>query len=318
MKPCPADKLPGYTEDPVDGSSAGVLANTEINQCYNKNEYMGGKYSDTGNFCPIAWVYRLGQTKENIMTDLTDPIMELETKNGENIYLEKAKDIAKKEADEIYVESKKLLENVDMPTGPMLSACTKLHTPERVHKAYNICKKIHDDPSYVESILQDKTQQQVLIQACNSLFCNNEDDLVSTISPGTDALCFKNIHSINNKELLKNDRMIEKGQSSEIDSEPPPNIKEPKNVDNGFNYAKWSSYTGIFIIVGIPVIMILLFVLYKLGKWLWENVLRHIKSTLWCYTLYILDLISLKDNSHAKGRLQMCKIQSKIVPQSQS
>lgn len=308
MKPCPPDKIPGYIEDPVDGSSAGVLTNTTLSQCYNKNEYMAGKYNGTGNFCPIAWVYRLGQTKEDIMSDLTGQIMFLEEKNGTNIYLDEAKKIATKDAEKINIDRKTLLENVEPSADYMLSACTKLHEPSRVRKAYDICKSIHDNPKSINNIVNEKTQQEILRQACNSLFCNENDDLTSTISPGTEALCFKDIKNLKSKDLLNNDRKIEKDKSTNVENEEEPIITEPKNIDIGINTTKKAMYTGLFIVVALPIIILLGYIIYKASVWIWKNI---IKRYLWCYIRYTIDLITLKDVSDAKGRLVVCLEESK-------
>ena len=308
MKPCPPDKVPGYIEDPVDGSSAGVLTNTDIAQCYNKNEYMVGKYNGTGNFCPIAWVYRLGQTKEDIMDDLTKKISDIENKNGKNIYLDKAKEIARNQTNIIDVERKKLLENVELPTNEMLSACTKLHTTDRVKKAYAICKDIHENPESIKRLLPDKTQQDVLQQACHALFCNSQDDLVSSISPGTEALCFKKTKSIPNKDLLKNDKNIEQSQSNEIKSESAPTIKNQLNVDSGATTVKRAAITGTFIVVGIPILLIIGYVIYKIIRWIWYHI---IKRFLWCYIRYTIDIVTLKGGVNSKERLRLCKFESK-------
>lgn len=308
MKPCPVDKVPGYIEDPVDGSSAGVLTNTELDQCYNKDEYMGGKYYRTGNFCPISWVYRLGQTKEDIMTDMTAPITKLENNNGANMYLDKAKEIANSQVDEIYTESKKLLENVEMPSGVMLSACTKLHTQERVKKAYGICKNIYDTPNAINTILKDPTQQKVLRQACNALFCNEKDDLVSTISPGTEALCFNGTGNVSNKELLNNDRTIESDQSTEILTGPEPNIQNQneKDVERGFSSAKWATYTGIFIVIILPILIIGGYILYRVLRWIWIHI---INPYLWCSIKGLLKFITLNGPESARNTFHICRLQ---------
>lgn len=268
MKPCPVDRVPGYTEDPVDGSSGGLFTNTEITQCYTKDEYLAGKYLNTGNFCPISWVYRLGQTKEDIMNDLTDQIMKIEKENGTNMYLDRAKEIAKNRMEEIYTESKKLLENIEVPEGAMLSACGKLHTPDRVKKAYGICKGIHDAPASINKILTNKTHQKALVQSCHALFCNDADDLVSMISPGTEALCYPDPGSISGEQLLANDQQIEKKQSSKIDIGEEPTIKDSKDIEKGYKTMNRTLNLVIKILIYIPLIFMVVFFIYKLVMWI--------------------------------------------------
>lgn len=306
MKPCDYDKVPGYTTDPVDDTDAGPLTNTLLSRCYTKDEYMAGKYNNTNNFCPISWVYRLGQTKEQIYEELISEIKKLETKNGSNPYLDKAKKIASSEAERIYTDSKKLLENIKKPSGNMISACRTLLTQnkERQKKAYDICQNIHKNPKAIEVLLKDPNQQQILRQACNTLFCNPEDDIISTISPGTEALCFSNTGSVDSKAIIENDRRLEEQNNTSLKSDSPPKIENPKNIETGIKTTKWAFYTGLFILIGIPILAVVIYAIYRISKWTWK---RIIKPYLFCGIKAFLTFCSLEGWNETKATFTNCQ-----------
>lgn len=274
MTPCSTDRMPGFTTDPVDGASAGVLTNTDPNQCYLKAEYMGGKYDGTNNFCPISWVHRLGLKEEDIVDDIVKRIQKYDTSNT---YSKIATTTASKEAKDVLRDGKKLLENVDFPNSQMMAACSKLNTPERVAKAYSICKAIHENPNSINTILQDKTQQKVLKKACHVLFCNEEDDLVSTINLGADPLCFQDTEVATDKEIIDNDKNIQLDSVDDVDIGPPPQINEPAGLDRGTR-----------IVVIVAVIALLLVIVGSLSPFIWkllvyiyENLLRPAWKYVW-------------------------------------
>lgn len=245
MKPCPVDRVPGYVQDPVDNSSAGPMANTDLTKCYNKSEYMGGKYDESGNFCPIAWVYRLGQKQEDIANDIINKINE---SGASNTYKKVSISVANNEAKEVYIDSKRLLENIDYPDDNTFGACSKLHTTERVSKAYNICKDIYDNPNSIDNGKIDPTQQKVLTKACHILFCNEKDDLVSSISPSTDALCFPNIDEIDSNDLMSNDKNIDTQTNIDATIGAPPKKIELEVLEKGPEILKTGIYIAIIIL----------------------------------------------------------------------
>lgn len=301
MKPCTGGRVPGYTEDPVDGQSAGFYANTELSKCYPKNEYMGGtKYANTGDYCPIAWIYRFGQTKNDIVNSITSNIIDIEKRNGTNYLLNEAKNIANNEADIILADiNKASIENVTIgyATNEVLAACSQLHTPERVQKAYDVCSQIKDNPATIETYVKDANKQRVLKQACQALFCNKMDDLISTLGNGKTAPCFPiddpDLKPFSDKELFKYDQ--EQNPQIKIDDKPS-EIVQPKNGGKGLSILQKAITLGIFILIGVP----LLFVFIRFCIWLWRRV---IKPTLWKFIIYVKELLLLKSRAEIKEKM---------------
>ena len=248
MKPCPADKVPGYIQDPVDGSSAGISANTEVNKCYDKSEYMNGKYDGTGNFCPVSWVYRLGLKKEGIIDEM------IRGRNKQSMKKYSPAENITKDADQVFLQTKTMLENVQMPTKEMLAACSQLNTPERVKKAYGICKQIHKNPKSINSFVTNPNHKIVIKQACHAMFCNEDDDLVATIGNNTKPLCFDNLEDLTNAAIQKNDNDQEKDRNTNAFIEKPPERVSADRVNRGARKAS-----------KILVISIVLFLLFILG-----------------------------------------------------
>jgi hypothetical protein len=257
MKPCPADKVPGYIQDPVDGSSAGISANTEVDRCYDKSEYMSGKYDGTGNFCPVSWVYRLGLKKEGII----DEMIRGRTKQAISKY--KPVENITKDADQAFVQSK----NVQMPTKEMLAACSQLHTPERVKKAYGICKQIHDTPKSINSIVTNPNHKIVLKQACHAMFCNEDDDLVATIGSNTKPLCFDDLEDLTNAAIQKNDSDQEKNGNTNAFIEKAPQRMSADIVDRGTRRSSKIMFFSILVFL-LFMLSIFMYVAWnKVGPW---------------------------------------------------
>ena len=279
MKPCPVDKMPGYTEDPVDNSSAGPLTDTEPTKCYNKSGYMGGKYEESENFCPIAWVYRLGQKQEDIADDIINKINE---SGSSNAYKKVSISVANNEAKQVYIDSKRLLENIDYPNDETLEACNSLITPERETKAYGICKDIYDNPKSIDNLNINPAQQKVLTKACHVLFCNENDDFITSIKDSTDPLCFPNIDDVDAEDMLLNDKNIDNQTNKNAVIDPPPK----KAALNSTSKGKEALTLTITLSVVIPVVCILIFVIFK-----FRDKIKPLLLQVWCFLSYIWDSI---------------------------
>lgn len=228
MKPCAGDRVPGYVNDPAaDGESAGIMANTKVDRCYTKDEYMSGKYSDTNNFCPIAWIYRLGQRHEDIVSDLVKEIKN--TSGTNNAYYKTLVSTANQDAADIYVESKKMLENVEYTNNAMTAACSQINTPERLKKAYKICAHIKKNPKEFNDVLQNNSQKQVLKQACNALFCDESQDLANSFGKGPICINIENV--VSGDDLLQNDKNINKSQNTSAVIGPEPKVNDMSSLD---------------------------------------------------------------------------------------
>lgn len=261
MKPCPADKVPGYIQDPVDGSSAGISANTEVDKCYDKSEYMSGKYDGTGNFCPVSWVYRLGLKKEEIIDEM------IRGRNKQAISKYKPVENITKDADQAFVQSKTMLENVRMPTKEMLAACSQLNTPDRVRKAYGICQQIHKNQKSISSIVTNPNHKIVLKQACHAMFCNEDDDLAATIGNNAKPLCFDNLEDLTDSSIRRNNNTQEKNSNTNAYIERPPEKRSAERVDKGIQKAS-KIITLSFLIFILFMLSIFMYISWKkAGPW---------------------------------------------------
>jgi len=276
MKPCPVDRVPGYVQDPVDNSSAGIRTNTELIKCYTKDEYMGGKYSETENFCPIAWVYRLGRKEEDIADDIIEKIND---SGASNTYKKIAVSVANNEAKQVYKDSKRLLENIDFPNDATLGACSKLNTQERVEKAYSICKNIQTNPDSIDTLTSDPIQKQVLINSCHVLFCNEETDTSSMISSSAEPLCFDNFKPIDGEDLLLNDKRMDLDNNPNAAMDQPPKKIELSSLNNGPNILKVEGFV-FMLILGLVIIGIFLYIFWD---WIRPLLVYMMCSIIWIY-----------------------------------
>jgi hypothetical protein len=303
MKPCPGDKVPGYVEDPVDGSAAGLTTNTEVSQCYEKTEYMNGKYMDTGNFCPAAWVYRLGLNEGALVNEITRGV----NYSGLNKSIKKeAIKKAQSSAKQLYKDNRSMLENVEFPTRNMLAACSKLNTPERVKKAYGICKKIYDNPNSIKSM---KTPYRtVLTNACHTMFCNEDDDLVSTLGVGKEPLCFSNLKKLNADTIRDNDTDYDMYKGNSAVLEKPPQTAYPNKIDSG------KKATTRMLLAGVIIFVIVILVGALLFAW---PLIKPFVLRVWCAVTYFFRSLFKRDYAEAKLNICMAKLKpsgAQIVP----
>ncbi len=305
MKPCPADRMPGYVNDPAaDGASAGIMANTKVDRCYTKDEYMSGKYSDTNNFCPIAWVYRLGQRQEEIVDSLINEIND--TSGTSNAFYKKSVAMANQDAKNIYIESKKMLENVDYTDDVVTNACSQFNTPERLNKAYQICSDISKNPKAFDDVLKNNAQKKVLKQACNALFCDSSQDLAGSIEKDPICINIDPEKTVPGDDLLKNDKDIASSTNTDAVVGSPPKVNEVTSLDKG------AKNTNFMIIFGI--VMIVLTFLGIIIMISWKYIGPTIKKV-WCYILYAVRMIlpeALYDTARATNNLGKCTIWASI------
>ena len=64
LAPCGPYQVPNFARDPVDAESLDLTSKTDVSTCVNKENYFSGKYSYTSDYCPIAWIKRIGASHE--------------------------------------------------------------------------------------------------------------------------------------------------------------------------------------------------------------------------------------------------------------
>lgn len=204
--PCPIDHVPQYKQDPVDDSTFGLSSKQALDRCVPRNQYFGGKYQKGSDFCPLAWVYRIGASPDVLQSIMTSNIADYGTSasssGSSNVHFMTLKDPRdmQKLATSLYNNTSTVAENITAPTERnMQQACRSLQNEPRVAQAYSICSNIAsmegemdfltkredagDSPDVCESKLK------LLKQACNATFCDPENDAAFMIKQ--EPLCFK-------------------------------------------------------------------------------------------------------------------------------
>lgn len=257
--PCPSDHVPQYKNDPIDGSSFGLASKEALGRCVPRNQYFGGKYVQGSDFCPLAWVHRIGATPEVLSDMIAKDLEKVKQKAGGDAYVNSefaslnsaaARDaLAKK----LYASTSASVENIEAPAAPVMQqACRLLQTPERLRTAYDICKVVADDEEqFLNKCMSNgdsenvaDTKLKVLKQACNATFCDPNNDASNVI--GEQPLCVKS--STVDEGTLQNE------------------TKPDKYMDlDGVKTVKRAIPTAIYIIM-IACFLGLLFVVYKYLK----------------------------------------------------
>lgn len=209
---CPSYHVPAVITDPVDDESAGATATNKDAFCANKNDYMGGKYAGTSDYCPLVWIKRLSSTPDTLKTDAANMFIKHESSiggetnlNNEGVYL---KNSTSETSTQIYNRINTMVENVDYNGNmKMINACRKIATPERLEEAYKICEQMKTSPDafaarYTLDSEQLKNKKVTVIkQACNAIFCNELDDSSQII--GKQPICIPNPGKIDGEEIMK-------------------------------------------------------------------------------------------------------------------
>jgi hypothetical protein len=284
-KPCPAYHVPAFVSDPVDGESAGVSASDKQNSCANKNDYMGGKYAGTSDFCPLVWIKRMSSTHEILKSDLNTEFGKLVSKAGGQSQLNEHGQYLMGQvdaiADTVYKNINTSVENVNYDNNlKMISACRTLATPERLEQAYDVCKQLKEDPIGFEDRYKAMGENDALIgkkvavlqQACNAVFCNELEDAAQVI--GKDPICFDKPPRIDDQEIPKEE------DPNDFDNQPPI-TSEPGRSKLGK-----AIRIGIHLVMtGVLIIFIILFI-----RWGRENIWPKIR----CLLMKSLHFIGLR------------------------
>lgn len=204
--PCPADHVPHYKYDPVDESTFGLSGKEALGRCVPRNQYFGGKYNEGSDYCPLAWVYRMGASpdvlKDMMTSNMTTYATSASVSGTSNADFMTLQDPSTMQnlANSIYNNTSATAENVVAPsTRSMQQACRTLQTKERVEGAYAICSSIATLEGENEFLSKRELQGdstdiaeaklKVLKQACNATFCDADNDAAYVIKK--EPLCFK-------------------------------------------------------------------------------------------------------------------------------
>lgn len=271
--PCPSDHVPQFKEDPVDGGTFGLAAKGDIGRCVPKNQYFGGKYHIGSDFCPLAWVYRLGATPDTLKSEMDKELAKVKDAAGGDAYVNsefqglmdsQTKDATAKS---LYTKTSSIVENIQAPTtGAMQQACRSLQTPERLQVAYGICQKVaENEGDFLNECIANGDSENVatiklkaLKQACNATFCDSNNDAAYVIKK--EPLCFKT-DTVEEGDVNKKDKM-----------------KKMDTID-GVKTVKRAVPTAIYIIM-VACFVALLFVAYK-----------YLKPVLRKFVLFVIRII---------------------------
>lgn len=192
-QPCNPGFVPSFGTDPVDGYSPGLGATDRPEMCANKDTYLGGKYNTPQNYCPLAVIKRLSSTRDSLKKDYSNSIKknyEEANQKIEDKVKEKFDPVVTQEVDNIINSIHSTLEDVYPLSQNDIVACRSLINDERVGEAYSICKAIDENSDYYLTKLREdgislptaELKIKLLKKACHSLFCNPNDNPISSVS----------------------------------------------------------------------------------------------------------------------------------------
>lgn len=203
--PCPDKYVPYYLVDPVDESRMGLFGDNKMTQCVPKAEYFAGKYAQNSDYCPLAWIFRLYTCNKDhakqLIQQKRDALKASYPNDTTTIFANaSSEDNVNKEAMYISSQSQKIIENVAFPKDAMLQACNALNTKERLDTAYMICERLNKEGNLNLTGGEDSgslingNRNEVLRQACNAVFCNEQVGALDVIAK--DPVCFQSAKKI--------------------------------------------------------------------------------------------------------------------------
>lgn len=208
-KPCKSGSVPLFKTDPVDNTINTTLDKEALSKCINKKNYFEGKYDDTPDYCPLAWIIRSGATTDDYTTMYNALIDNIILTNGESDNTHSLKenagthiknDIIDKMKDEKYAEYAGSYDSEEVEF-----ACKKLEVDlERLAVPYEICARNHNGKK--EDIINEliaknglnQTQAEKMYlrtrQACHTVFSDPNGAVAEIKKP---ALYFEDVLKIN-------------------------------------------------------------------------------------------------------------------------
>jgi hypothetical protein len=196
--PCDKNSVPSYSTDPVDNERKYLTSNEkdEVDKCIPKDTYFGGKYFTSETYCPIAWVYRAGATKENLEKMYKEKINALDSSEEGTPELDTLKNkLNTLIHSEIYdpIIDYGFNDNIRTPRSEdAKQACEILNNdPLKKENALLICSTIKDlgEDATINKFMKENQEDEKTAkkrylratQACHTLFCDDDE------------ICFKNM-----------------------------------------------------------------------------------------------------------------------------
>lgn len=207
FKPCPSGQVPLYAVDPVTSSMLPTGEAHTLDACVLKSQYLGGKYANSDDQCPLALIHRISMKKSDIEQKLRNEYNTFSSSNSVTTDFRSytTPDKIRQEAARTFeVISNGLSSNVQVVSSTQTNmACDNLANLERLRYAYSVCSNMQYDPNYAKEITQhllDPTSTaRVLKQSCSSLFCNPDNAAFIKMTEGTSGaqppatICFTDI-----------------------------------------------------------------------------------------------------------------------------
>lgn len=254
-KPCKSGSVPSFKTDPVD-NMVNYSIDEDISKCINKEQYFEGKYNDSQEYCPLAWIMRAGATKNDYIEIYDGLIDDIIQQNGESDITHELKNSVT-----TYVENNILNELKDekyeeyagfYDTPEIELACKKLEVDsKRLYKPYEICKRVHTDTK--ENVVNEliskngltQTQAEIMYmrtrQACHSVFSDPNGAIMQLEGDEIKPLFFEDVDKKNmDSEIEKKQKEIDKTKTT---SE---NESDTTIIKNTTKYTIWMS---IFVII---------------------------------------------------------------------
>lgn len=303
--PCPSDHVPQFKNDPVDGGSFGLASKEALGRCVPKNQYFGGKYHSGSDFCPLAWVYRLGATPDKLKLEMEKELMKVKDEAGGDAYVNSEfQGLADSQtrdatAKALYAKTSAVVENVQAPANSaMQQACRSLQTPERLQGAYDICQKVNEnEEEFLNMCIASgdsenvaTTKLKALKQACNATFCDSNNDAGNVIKK--EPLCF-NTDTIEEGDLRKQEK-----------------TKKMDSID-GVKTVKRAVPVAIYMFM-IACFIALLFVVYKYLKPYIRKVVLFILRIIFRVPKEVARIQDAVDEIVTKNQQEIAKLRSEL------
>lgn len=303
--PCPSGQVPAYARDPVDDTAVDFSSEDDLGTCIDRGEYFNGKYAEGSEFCPIAWVHRLGVTAREIEEQLQTAYDTAMAESGgvKNTHMVDTERERRETALAIMNAASAAMEAVDMPTATQTAACKKLGTMERLQKAYDICEQIKtNEDAFMkrledengDSALKQEQKTMVLKTACDALFCNEKWDPYTAEMISREPICIKNIKNV---DLMATDPSGGAGGDA---TAPLPTAKKQRDFFRT-SIGRAAAIIMLCIFGTLIYFAITLFVWPKIIVPIWEFIKRLLTG--WKSSKQVQQLEALKDDIEAAGNL---------------
>jgi hypothetical protein len=267
-KPCKPDMVPNYAKDIVDNVAKDWSSVDEIDRCINKNTYFAGKYANTADYCPAAYVKLMGSSRQELVNQY------LKLANTENLSQSQLREIL---AIEKVIKSNNT-ENLDFPTDEMTAACSKINTNERLEETYQTCQQLMDNENVFMSKFTNESEslrnlrRDITKYNCHNLFCATDTNENNAARIDKDSLCYPDIAKLKIADTIRQYQEEQRKKNKNL-----PSITSNKEKKELMNNIK----TLFFRMLGFLVIAIIIFLIYKYGG----KVFKRIYHPLMCKLL---------------------------------